>query len=92
MPDEPEVYTSYMMVGEKKLYFSGRRLSTKGGKEFCAIMTKDGRISRGVDRAYVESFGNRPPLGRAVEAAFQDDINNGNLIARIMDRELADAM
>lgn len=87
---EPEVWTSYMTIGDRKLYFSGRRIQTKGGTEYAAIQTKDGRISRGVDRAYVEEFSKRSQPAMAVERAFQEAIENGNLQAEIMDREIND--
>ena len=94
MPDERgvEVYTGFMHWPDgKRLYFSGRRLRTSSGKEYVAIQAKDGRISRGVDGAYVESFGNRSQPAKAVEAAFQEALENGNLMAEVMDREMADA-
>lgn len=74
----------------RKLYFSGRRLVTKGGKEYAAIMDKHGRISRGEDRAYVEEFSKRSQPAQAVERAFQEALEGNVLMAEIMDRELSD--
>jgi hypothetical protein len=63
-----------MQIGDRKLYFSGRRIHTKGGTEYAAIQTKDGRISRGVDRAYVEEFSKRSQPAMAVERALQEEM------------------
>lgn len=86
--DRIEKWTSYMMIGDRKLYFSGRRIQA-GGKEYAVIMDKHGRISRGIDLACVETFGNRSQPAKALEQAFHEALEGGDIMAEIMEREIA---
>lgn len=88
--DRIESWTSYMYFKDgRRIYFSGRTIKA-GGKEYAIIADKHGRISRGVDRAYVEAFSTRSQPAQALEREFQARLEGGSITEEIMMREMAD--
>lgn len=86
--DRIEVWTTHLLYTDPVVTISGRRIQA-GGKVYAIVADKHGRISKGVDMSYVESFSTRSQPAQAVERAFQEALEGGDILAEIMDYEMS---
>ena len=85
--DRIEVWTTWLRHTDPVVVISGRRI-VAGGKEYAIVTDKRGRISRGIDRAYVEEFPSRSQPAQALEREFQRLLESDRLLGEIADYEM----